>query len=393
MASKLYKKPSSVAYWFLTMICRILSIFVFKRKILRNELKGVDGPFVLLGNHECALDCANTAGISKKAMTYIVSFAFYNTLPVRGLLKAVGVIVKQQFHTEISDMKRMKAVIDNGRGLMLYPSGLMSENGLSTPIVVGTAQLLKWLGADVYVARTYGSYHVMPKWSSKLRPGRTYMDIYKLFPKEELEGLSKAEVKDSLENALDFDAYREQERFQAHYKNGDNLEGLENVLYRCPKCKEKYSIKATGNKIGCINCGFERFANDTCLFEGEEYRYASDWSREIYNLLLKEIGEDFSLSFPCEVHTINFKKHKFEFAGNGTVSINNKNISLTADLCGEAVEITESIGKLPYLPFKPGKCFDLQSSNQSYRIFPPDGRTVTELVQTINILYNRTKTK
>ena len=28
---------------------------------------------------------------------------------------------------------------------------------------------------------------VMPKWSKGLRPGRTYMDIYKLFSKEELK--------------------------------------------------------------------------------------------------------------------------------------------------------------------------------------------------------------
>ena len=74
----------------------------------------------------------------------------------------------------------------------------------------------------------------MPKWTSGFRPGKTTMDIYKLFSKEELEILDADAIRERTEQALLFDAYREQERILAKYKNGSNLKGLENVLYCVP---------------------------------------------------------------------------------------------------------------------------------------------------------------
>ena len=40
-----------------------------------------------------------------------------------------------------------------------------------------------------------------------------------------------------------FDAYREQEKLLVRYKNGSNIEGLENVLYICPNCGERHTMR------------------------------------------------------------------------------------------------------------------------------------------------------
>jgi hypothetical protein len=51
-------------------------------------------------------------------------------------------------------MKKMKAVVEAGQPLAIYPAGLMCEDGLSTPIPKATYKFLKWMNVDVYMART-----------------------------------------------------------------------------------------------------------------------------------------------------------------------------------------------------------------------------------------------
>jgi len=73
-------------------------------------------------------------------------------MSINPILKKCGVIPKQQFQTAMEDLKKMKAVIDNNMPLVIYPAGLMSEDGIATKIPKGTGKLLKWFNCDVYVA-------------------------------------------------------------------------------------------------------------------------------------------------------------------------------------------------------------------------------------------------
>jgi hypothetical protein len=180
------KKSNTFLYGFVKFASAFFSKVVFKRKYLRNEIKGKKGPFVIIGNHEAALDFTSLIGTTREHITFVISDSFYNTLPVKGFMNGVGVIPKQQFQTTLKDLGRMKCVVENGAPLAIYPAGLMTEDGLSTPIPSATHKFLKWLGADIYVARTKGTYFCTPKWASKRRRGRTYLDIYKLLDKEEL---------------------------------------------------------------------------------------------------------------------------------------------------------------------------------------------------------------
>ena len=177
-------KQNMLVYRVAQAISGALSSVVFKRKFIRNELKNIEGPAVVIGNHQAALDFTTLIGATKRPITFVVSYSFYNTLPIRSLMDKIGVIPKQQFQTTIKEIVQMKTAVKDGKILMLYPAGLMCEDGLSTPIPCSTYAFLKRLDADVYVARTAGTYFCTPKWSAKIRPGRTYMDIYKLITKE-----------------------------------------------------------------------------------------------------------------------------------------------------------------------------------------------------------------
>ena len=244
-----YPKQNVFCYRLAQAIGITVSVLFFRRKWLRNEIKGVKGPYVVIANHQAALDFVNLIGATRRPIRFVISQSFFSTLPIRGTLEKIGVIPKQQFQTAAGDLRKMRAALDAGQPLAIYPAGLMCEDGLSTPIPAATYKFLKWLGTDIYMARTEGAYFVMPKWAGDIRPGRTTMDIYRLFTKEELAELDLETIQQKTDEALLFDAYREQEQLQIPYRKGDDLAGLEHVLYRCPHCGSEKTWLLKGNEM------------------------------------------------------------------------------------------------------------------------------------------------
>ena len=394
-------KQSRFVYSVTQAAAWLVSKFAFKRKMLRNEIKGKKGPFVVIANHEAALDFVNLIGATKTPMTFVVSNSFYSTLPLKGAMDRIGVIPKQQFQTSLKDLTKMRRVIEEGRILVIYPAGLMCEDGRSTPIPTATYDFLKWLKTDVYMARTSGTYFTMPKWTKGIRRGTTFMDIYKLFDKEEIISLEIPEIKERADKALDFDAYREQEILQVRYSHNDHIDGLENVLYMCPQCHGEFTMNVVDhNTLFCRSCGFAEMSDKLAFLhkvggEGEEIRYVSTWSKRIYNYTKRQIirGELTELSSPVEIHMIPADKSKFQKVGDGEVRLTRDKLYLTGEANGEPLELALPTANFASLPFKPGKNMEIQHGEVIYRCYPADGRLVMKFINMIKIFYELNTTK
>jgi len=342
-----YRKPNLIAYRAAQLVACVFSNAVFRKKVLRNEIKDKKGPFVVIANHQAAYDFVNLIGATKRRMSFVISNSFYNSLPITDILKLLGVIPKQQFQTSIGDMRRIKEVIENGEALVIYPAGLMCEDGLSTPIPQATYKFLKWLGTDVYAARSFGTYFAMPKWTTGFRPGRTYLDIYRLFSADELSKMSIDEIKEKTDGALLFDAYREQEKLRVPYSDNSNLEGLENVLYMCPNCSHEFSMRVKDkHTLYCTDCGYEEKSDELAFLSnpkgiGRELRYVSDWSREIFEKVRENIrkNRDFIVSSRTTIHMLDYEKHRFKRVGQGTVSLTKNGFDLRGFLGAKRLDL------------------------------------------------------
>jgi hypothetical protein len=291
-------------------------------------------------------------------------------------------------------MKNMKAVIDHGAPLVIYPAGLMCEDGLSTPIPGATFKFLKWLGADVYVARSRGTYFVMPKWSKGMHRGKTSIDIFKLFSKEKLAEASIEEIRSATKEALLFDAYREQDADPQRYRHGDHIAGLEHVLYRCPHCGEEFTMEATEiHQLRCTACGYAQKADRYGFFHNEgigpEIRYVSDWSKMIFEDLQRSLQQnpDYSLCLETEIQTLSPEKPKFIPVGEGKITINGTGITLEGALQDEASHVHLPVGATPTLPFSPGKYLELQHGRNIYRCVLRDGKQVMKCINLVKIFY------
>ncbi|MBO5253877.1 MAG: 1-acyl-sn-glycerol-3-phosphate acyltransferase [Clostridia bacterium] len=388
-----YQRPGRLQYRIAQAVCAVVARVIFRRQILRNEIRDKKGPFVVIANHQAALDFVNLIGAAKRPMSFVISNSFYSTLPIKGFLDKMGVIPKQQFQTTVKDLKRIKSVIDAGEPLVIYPAGLMCEDGLSTPIPTATYKFLKWLDADIYAARVSGTYFVMPKWGKGLRPGRTQIDIYKLFSKEELANIDMETLKQRTDEALLFDAYREQEALGCKYMNGNDIRGLEHVLYMCPHCGREFTVELRGKSTLCCSaCGFEETADAYGFLkktggDGEELRYVSDWSRKIFGAQQDKAanGTETEISAKVRISVINEKKNKFFEVGEGTVTLTKKGFNVDAVLNGEPRNFFVSVANVPSLPFSPGRYFEIQYGQDIYRCAPEDGRIVMKLINMLKI--------
>ena len=214
MEQKAIKKPNTLVYSLFVFASKVVSKLFFNLKYDKEQFKNIKGPCLILANHESSIDFIFLAAALKKKAHFVISNSFYQINPIKPLLTAAGVIPKQQFQTSLSDMRKIKGSLENNIPLIIYPAGMMSENGVTTPIPKATGKTAKWLGHDVYVAYITGSYLSNPKWGNKWRKGKMNLSIKKLYSKEELADANADDIQNTIEKELFYDAYENQDYFE-----------------------------------------------------------------------------------------------------------------------------------------------------------------------------------
>lgn len=387
-------KPNKFFYGLFRFLSLLLSKFVYNLKIKRNEIKNKKGPFLIVANHESFIDFINLCTCNNHRMHFVVSNSFYQSLFINPILKQVGVIPKQQFQTTPEDLKKMKTVIDDKMPLVIYPAGLMCEDGVSTPIPKATAKLIKWFNCDVYVAKIKGSYFTKPKWGKGIRKGKITLDVYKLYEKDNIKSLSEEKVLTDLDEHLSYNCYKYQEEDKVVYKKHNNIFGLENVLYKCPKCNEEFSMVTNKNKLICKHCNNVAISDKYGFLHKEKssdiiYRHVSDWAKFIkestYELLIN--NENYQLKDHVKVSMIDYKNHKFVEVGEVDLTYKRSAFSLKGIINGKPFEKEISTYEMFILPFSPGKYFEIQDNKDIYRIHLSDPRKTTKWIYFLRAVY------
>ena len=392
---KIYRRPNKLLFGFARIISQLLCRFVYKLKVVRNDLEDRGGRCVIIANHESVIDVLPAIATVPMGTHFVVSRAMMKSMPIAPFMEMCGAIDKNQFQTSPLDMRRMKAVLDHGEPLMIYPAGLMSESGASTPIPPATARVLKWFKSDVYVARVHGTYLTDPKWARVRRRGEISIEIYKLATEDELAALSDDDAATLVTDHLSFDAYRENEQRRVYYKNGDNIEGLEGVLYKCPSCEGEFTIRPRDRRfLLCQACGYSVKSDNFGMLSSAckadlVYKYPSDWhayiERSVYKFVCEHQG--FYYETPAQVFTINEKKHRYECLGNGVVGFDINNFYLDVHLRkGRLIEKIPT-GAFPILPFRPGRYFEIQHADRIYRILPDHPIIVMKWIFTLKACF------
>lgn len=384
-----------IVYYF---VCKILMFFKAHVKYGVNELKKrnkKEGAIVLF-NHQTNHDhfiCGAAAGMDR--LTYIVSNYYMRNKTTNIILKLVRAIPKVQFRTDLISIRKMKRATDNGGLVTIAPAGQVSLHGETPYVDASIVKLLRFCKVDVYAFQITGGYLAFPKWrtNKKSRKVKMTVNTVKVLTKEEIASMSDEEIFERVYEAIDISDHLMQATSPVLVKNKHAIEGLENVLYVCPKCKCKNTYVSNGLEMKCCKCGntivmdshagIHPKTNDDICFPNESRWY--EWQSE----LIKEafLKEDFILENNFKLYSNIKDERVMEEVGMGRLTMTNHALYYDGTFNNEVIHKEFSFDILTQLPFKPGHHFEVPDGDGSFQFRPVDkDGIVVEWVQTIDTI-------
>ena len=381
------KRPPERTRWYLRPLTYLLSAPDVKkhgaviRRIGTEELKP---PYVMLCNHNAFLDFkVATMAIWPNRANYVVAIDGF--IGREELLRKVGCICKRKFTSDITLVRQIKTVIDNGDVAMIYPEARYSLCGTTAVLPASLGKLCKLLKVPVVTLICHGHHVNSPFWNLHDRGVKpTEAEFSLLFKPEELAAAKPEEINRRIVEAFQYDdfAWQKERGIRTPYEG--LAEGLHKFLYQCPHCGTEFRMRSKGTKLFCESCGRSWTMSELgelSADEGEtEFAHIPDWYEwERANVRAEvENGTYSSGVLPVTVDTLPNAK-KFIRLGEGTLVHDMNGFTVRGtDVDGDPFEMLKPVPSLyschieyEYLG-KHGDCVDLNTLEDTWYIYPHD---------------------
>ncbi len=366
------KKPNAFLYGIIALGVKLIAKVLFRLKIDNKEVKKLKAPFVVIGNHASVLDIVFTvSGMLPKRLNIVTAKDVFTWRIFKPFIERVGCIPKSQFAIDITSLKTMKAAIEQGRIVTLFPEGKVSFDGRQLHhIPPSIAKFVKFLDAPVVLSYNLGSYLSMPKYYKGFRYGKVHLKQKVIITQEELRTLPNAEIYKRIVESLQFNDNIYQQENNIRFRSRKPALGMEFILYKCPKCSREYQMMTTKRHIICQHCnntveyteyGQLNPVDDSVSFGRVDLWY--DYQREAVDEEIRQ--EDFYISKPVDFYMDIDRKYKL--LGEGELYINKEEIGYKGTKNGEHYEISIPLRTLHTLTTKTREGIDLSYEDCSHR--------------------------
>ncbi len=252
--------------------------------------------FFLVANHPSALDPLYVAMNIVRYPYPIANIFLYTDPKLKFLLtNVVKSIPKRKGQT---DTRTIRAILEayqkDHRSIMVFPEGNASYFGKSTPTdYASTAKIAKKVGVDVIAAKIDGGFLAAPRWGKYIKGSRVDVHYSILLTSERLKTMSIQEIASVIEEALTFDDFDWREAHDVMYPTKHRAQGLEHVIYWCPKCQGIQTIHTKGNDIHCRTCGHIASFDERSLLTGLPFARLTEWGDRQMDMIPGIIKEGF----------------------------------------------------------------------------------------------------
>ena len=239
------------------------------------------GNYLFLLNHAGIMDPVLVSSVVPRhirwvAGAYLFKRKFTNLIIGHGC-KAIS---KQQGRGDLSTIKAMKAALDGGDNVGLFPEGTRTWDGNMIPVnYTALAKLVRYCGASVLIASLEGAYAQQPRWADFKRKGNVVVRIKRHIDSSKLRKCDLDSLAAEIEQYLTFSNDEWKKSHEYRYISDRRAEGIQRLFYLCPCCSSVDSIKAEGNTFRCTNCGTEAKLDeqDNIVSEKIEFKTLSEW--------------------------------------------------------------------------------------------------------------------
>lgn len=350
----------SVVYDFVFFLVRLVFGSKPKPQFELNGFDKLEGPFVLLTNHESFNDFYYTYQLASKFKPLYVSNRYYCILPVlKQLNTKVGIIPKKIFCDDMVTPIRIVRAIKNGRSVIIFPEGRMSIDGRTNRITETGGAFYKRLGVPLVLVRINGAFYEKPKWRKRRYRTPVSVTVERIISKEEAALMSTEELNSVIENTIRNDAGA---KLLCKYPQKDKAEGLHNILYRCCSCDGLYTVSSRGNSLSCSQCGRTFTLNEDYRFNEEPYTIAA-WYDHMTEVEMKKIKD---IKLNADVNVV-------IYSNTGKKRKEKARCTLTFDgfsYESSRVSFTYPMDTIQGLVFKSGAEFEFYYEDEMYYCYP-----------------------
>ena len=357
------KTPDSL---FFDIFFTVVKVFMFgkKKPVIKDEfLNNAELPYLILSNHESALDFSYIYHMPQAKNPSFVFNKYYCDKPLFRLVKKhCGFIPVKLFSKDKESGDNVRKMLERGYPVIMYPEGRLSPDGRTNPIVDKKGAYYKDLGVDIVLVKSDGGYYARPKWRRRTYSSEVNISVKRVLKKDEIAAMSADELDRIIEETLYTDASLREKNV---YRQKDKAAGLEKILYRCADCGALYKTVGKGNELKCTACGKVHVLNNSYHFTDEPGSIPSYYDA-IRRMEEKEID---SLLLVTEVSTKVFnEKGKVTKKESGICTLNRHSFRYSSD----SVDFTIPIEKIPALAFTCGKRFELYHDNKLHFFSPKE---------------------
>lgn len=366
----------------LTWAVSFPEVWSHKTKITKVNMKGLKPPYILLCNHNAFYDFkVATAAIFPTRANYVVAIDGF--IGREWLMRKVGCICKRKFTNDLTLIRQLKRVADNGDVSIIYPEARYSLCGTNAVLPESLGKLAKLLKVPVVTLICHGNHINSPFWNTiNRRVKGTEAELTQIITAEELKDISVGEINRRISEKFDYDDFAWQKENNIRVKYPLRAVGLHRVLYQCPSCGAEYHMDSSGKKLKCKSCGKEwemtELGELRALSGKTEFSHIPDWYEWERTNVRREI-ESGSYFFKAPVRVCSLPNSKgYIKLGKGTLTHDMNGFVLEGKYGGHPYRLEKTVPSLyschieyNYLN-KHGDCIDLNTLDDTYYIYPYD---------------------
>jgi len=371
------KKPALWLYFVAGLYVGIKTRLKFNLKVKSCK---IEKPALILSNHSSNHDYKfiETA-VWPKRINFLSTYYWFTFKKLRPWLRYIGAIPKLQFATDINAVRKIRYVLKKNKGIIyIAPEGTVYANGHLCYISPAIVKIIENLKVNVYSATIKGAGLGCGKWQKINSKGLVEVEMKPLFKAQDLNDYTKDEIYQKLIEALTYNDFDFQKERGFTIKGNHKAEGIDDLLFICPKCGKEFTLKAEGNDIWCNNCDFKTTIDDSFHFiynaenQGKPWAFENyvlwyDWQLEKY---LKIINKG-HYSFTDKVdYYVDIKENDgYVKAGSGVIMVDESGWTYSGSFKGEPLIEKDSKEEVPVAIMKMGQHIELPYRNGHSRCY------------------------
>lgn len=305
---------------------------------------------ILLSQHRSRMDYIYVlAGLKHTNFNMLCGYQNVFQPVIYTLFKHLGIIAKMLYQPDSHATLQMMRCAKRGSTLVIFPEGIQSTSGSTHPINPATMKLLQKLKLPVALVTLKGAYFTRPRYTTDTKKGKITAHYTKVFDPADFDRCAPEELYDRLLEAFRYNEFDDQEKDPVAFRGKKpNIDGLDNIIYKCPQCMQEHRLVVQGDQMRCEGCGLtvtmDEYYRLSALSGDLPFRNHDQWYRWQRQEVAKEVvSDDFCLCAPVKIGRIDTQRlnsnYSLQYYGEGTLTLTNKGLTYRGTCDGEETEI------------------------------------------------------